>query len=162
MELAILCYAGAAGVLMIGGGVLWVAAQVAGLLKDVRATTLPQLDKTLIDLQANLNRIDTLTQDVDTTVGEANQLVASANRTVKTVEDGLTTFRNKVAIPSLIAALSIKEGFKAGARALAARRQARRANDSGPVEAKARALEVQATEVSDGRFGAAEASSANR
>lgn len=110
-------------VLLIGAGVFWAMYQVVYLLKHVRLILLPQVELTLTEVQKNLNHIDELAQDVDTTVEGANQIVASANRTVQTVEEGITTFNKRVAIPMMIGMASAKEGVRAAWKAYRASRE---------------------------------------
>lgn len=104
-------------VLLIGVGVFLVAQQVVTLLKHVRLILLPQVEVTLVEVQKNLNNVEALTQDVDKTVEGANQIVASANRTVQSVEEGITTFNKRIAVPFIINLASTREGAKAAWKA---------------------------------------------
>lgn len=110
MAVNVFYIAAAIAVLLAGGGIFWAMYHLVLTLKHVRTTVLPNMDLTLTEVQKNLNRIDELAKDVDTTVEEANQLVHTANRTVQSVENGITRFNRNVAIPTMIALASVKEG----------------------------------------------------
>ena len=143
MALNVFYGAATIAVLLVGGGVFWAMYHLVLTLQHVRQTLLPNMDLTLTEVQKNLNRIDELAKDVDTTVEEANQLVHSANRTVQSVEDGITRFNRNVAIPTMIALASVREGVGAAWRSFKERRE-------GPPMHEASATRVHVIEDNDG------------